>query len=46
VLDLPGILSAAKRTGVEHFFLERDQTPTPEETLRGSYAYLSSVALK
>jgi sugar phosphate isomerase/epimerase len=43
VLDLPAILSAAKRAGVEHFFLERDQTPTPDETLRGSYTYLSSL---
>jgi sugar phosphate isomerase/epimerase len=43
VLDLPAILSAAKRSGVEHFFLERDQTPTPEATLRGSYKYLSSL---
>jgi sugar phosphate isomerase/epimerase len=43
VLDLPGILSAAKRLGVEHVFLERDQTPTPDATLRDSYAYLSSL---
>ncbi len=46
VLDLPGILSAASRSGVEHFFLERDQTPTPDETLRGSYSYLASLVLK
>jgi hypothetical protein len=45
VLDLLGILSAARRSGVEHFFLERDQTPTPDETLQGSYRYLSSLAL-
>ena len=45
VLDLPAILSAAKRSGVEHFFIERDQTPTPDETLRGSYRYLSSLPL-
>ena len=43
VLDLPAILIAAKSAGVEHFFLERDQTPTPDETLRGSYKYLSSL---
>lgn len=46
VLDLAGILSAAKRSGVQHFLLERDQTPTPEDTLRGSYRFLSSLALK
>jgi sugar phosphate isomerase/epimerase len=44
VLDLPAILSAAKAAGVEHFFLERDQTPTPDETLRSSYRYLSSLS--
>lgn len=43
VLDLPAILAAAKRCGAEHFFVERDQTPTPEETLRGSYTYLASL---
>jgi sugar phosphate isomerase/epimerase len=46
VLDLAGILSAAKRSGVEHVLLERDQTPTPDETLRRSYRYLSSLELK
>ena len=46
VLDLSGVLSAAMRSGVQHFFLERDQTPTPIETLQGSYTYLSSLELK
>ncbi len=45
VLDLKRILSAAHRTGVEHFFLERDQSPTPEQTLRSSYGYLSTLEL-
>jgi sugar phosphate isomerase/epimerase len=44
VLDLPAILSAAKQSGVSHFFVERDQTSTPDETLRGSYTYLSSLS--
>jgi sugar phosphate isomerase/epimerase len=44
VLDLPAILATARRVGVEHFFIERDQTPTPEKTLRDSYAYLSSLS--
>ena len=43
VLDLPGILSAAHRSGVRHFFIERDQSPAPEETLRTSYRYLSAL---
>jgi sugar phosphate isomerase/epimerase len=46
VLDLAGVLGAAKQAGVEHFFLERDQTPTPDETLRASYRHLASLVLK
>jgi len=45
VLDLAGILSAAKDSGCEHFFVERDQTPTPDETLRRSYEYLSTLEI-
>jgi sugar phosphate isomerase/epimerase len=45
VLDLAGILAEARRAGVRHFFLERDQTPTPDETLRASYRYLSGLRL-
>jgi sugar phosphate isomerase/epimerase len=45
VLDLAGILAEARRSGVRHFFLERDQTPTPDETLRASYRYLSGLRL-
>ncbi|MBM3178630.1 MAG: sugar phosphate isomerase/epimerase [Bacteroidetes bacterium] len=43
VFDLPSIISAGKRSGVEHFFLERDLTPTPEETLSGSINYFRSL---
>ena len=43
VLDLPGILSAAKRSGAKHFFVERDRAPNAEETLRKSYAYLAAL---
>ena len=39
VFDLPGIIAAGKKAGVEHFFLERDLTPTPEETLASSIKY-------
>jgi sugar phosphate isomerase/epimerase len=45
VLDLPAILSEARRSGVRHFFVERDQSPRPEETLRSSYRYLSGLTL-
>ena len=46
VLDLPGILSAAKRSGAQHFFVERDRAPKAEGTLRRSYQYLAGLQLK
>lgn len=46
VLDLEGILTHAKRSGVEHFIVERDLAPNPEEDLRESFTYLSNVELK
>ncbi|MEZ4699136.1 MAG: TIM barrel protein [Rhodothermales bacterium] len=45
VLDLPGILSAARRVGVQHFYLERDIAENPKATLENSYRYLSTVDL-
>lgn len=45
VLELPQILSEARRSGVQHFFVERDQAPAPEETLRESYRYLASLGV-
>lgn len=45
VLDLENILSHAKRSGVEHFIVERDLAPEPEEDLRKSFSYLNSVKL-
>jgi sugar phosphate isomerase/epimerase len=45
VLDWPGILRAAARAGVEHYFVEQDQTPgDPLESLRASYNYLSKLS--
>lgn len=43
VLDLPNIVATAKRLGVQHFLIERDQTPTPIETLQKSHQYLSAL---
>lgn len=43
VLDIPGIVEAAKKSGTEHFYLERDLTPEPDKTLTGSFAYLSKL---
>jgi sugar phosphate isomerase/epimerase len=44
VLDWPAILRAAATAGVQHYFVEQDQTPgDPIESLRQSYNYLSKL---
>jgi sugar phosphate isomerase/epimerase len=44
VMDWPAILRAAASAGVEHYFVEQDQTPgDPVESLRQSFAYLSKL---
>lgn len=43
VLDLPGIIAQGLRSGVEHFFVERDLAPDPQQTLRDSYRYLATL---
>ncbi|HSJ68757.1 MAG TPA: sugar phosphate isomerase/epimerase [Anditalea sp.] len=43
VLDLPAILSTAKKNGVEHFFVEQDMVKKPEGALDKSFKYLKSV---
>lgn len=40
ILDVSGIIDAAKKSGVQHFYLERDLTPNPETTLNNSFTYL------
>jgi len=40
VLEIPLIIEAAKKSGAEHFYLERDLTPTPDQTLTNSFAFL------
>ncbi|MEM8486194.1 MAG: sugar phosphate isomerase/epimerase [Bacteroidota bacterium] len=45
VLDLKGILAAAKKSGVDHYFLERDMAPDPELTLQTSYNNLTALAV-
>jgi sugar phosphate isomerase/epimerase len=40
ILEITAIIEAAKKSGVEHFYLERDLTPTPDTTLNNSFAYL------
>ncbi|HMJ68107.1 MAG TPA: sugar phosphate isomerase/epimerase [Cyclobacteriaceae bacterium] len=43
VLDLKSILSAAKKSGMEHFIVERDLAPDGIEDLAKSYEYLSKL---
>jgi sugar phosphate isomerase/epimerase len=44
VLDWPAILRAAASAGVQHYFVEQDQTPgDPVESLRQSFGYLSKL---
>jgi sugar phosphate isomerase/epimerase len=44
VLDWPLILRVAASAGVQHYFVEQDQTPgDPVDSLRQSFAYLSKL---
>jgi len=44
VMDWPAILRAAESSGVQHYFVEQDQTPgDPVESLRQSFGYLSKL---
>ncbi|PHI20392.1 xylose isomerase [Lewinellaceae bacterium SD302] len=40
VYNIQAILAAAELSGVEHFYLERDVEPEPENTLRNSFGNL------
>jgi sugar phosphate isomerase/epimerase len=43
VFDIKGIIKTAVESGTEHFFLERDLTPTPDATLKNSIQYFSAL---
>ncbi len=44
VIDWPAVLRAAASSGVQHYFVEQDQTPgDPVESLRQSFGYLSKL---
>ncbi len=45
VLDLKKILSSAKKSGVQHFLVERDLMPNPEQELPKSYKHLAGLSL-
>jgi sugar phosphate isomerase/epimerase len=42
-LDLKAILTAAKKSGVEHFFVEQDMVQAPEVALKKSIDYLKGL---
>ena len=46
VLDLATILTHARKSGVEHYYLERDLAADADTTLESSYHYLSSLAFE
>ncbi len=44
VIEWPAVLRAAAAAGVQHYFVEQDQTPgDPLESLQKSYGYLSKL---
>ena len=43
-IDWPGVLRAAQRAGVEHYFIE-DETPAPRENIPLSLQYLRALRL-
>ena len=45
ILDMQRLLAAAHRSGVKHFFLERDLAADPEQTLAASFRALSAIDL-
>jgi hypothetical protein len=45
VLELPRILGQARRSGVEHFFVEQDLVANPPEALGASIRFLRAMEL-
>jgi sugar phosphate isomerase/epimerase len=44
VIDWPRVLGAARSAGVQHYFVEQDQTPGDlVESLRQSFTYISKL---
>ena len=43
-IDIPSVLKAAAKSGVQHYFVEQDQTPgDPLDSLKQSYTYLEKL---
>jgi sugar phosphate isomerase/epimerase len=44
-IDIPAVLKAAAQAGVQHYFVEQDQTPgDPLDSLKQSYEYLQKLS--
>jgi sugar phosphate isomerase/epimerase len=44
-VDIASVLKAAQKAGVQHYFVEQDQTPgNPLDSLKKSYAYLEKLS--
>jgi sugar phosphate isomerase/epimerase len=43
VFDIKGIVEQGVKSGVTHFYLERDLTPQPMETLKNSFEYFKKM---
>jgi sugar phosphate isomerase/epimerase len=44
-VDIAAVLKAAAKAGVQHYFVEQDQTPgNPLDSLKQSYAYLQQLS--
>ncbi len=43
VIDLRGIIAAARTAGVKHFFVEQDMVANPEVALKRSYDFVSKL---
>lgn len=46
VLDICAIVDQAQKSGAKHFFVEKDMTTTPKETLVKSYNFLTGLPEK
>lgn len=43
-IDFPAFVRQAQAQGTEHFFVERDNPPEPEQSIMRSYAYLKTMS--
>jgi sugar phosphate isomerase/epimerase len=46
VLDWPTLLSACRRAGIRHYFVEHDRAPAPMESAAASAKYLRNLLVR